>query len=145
MTGLPVTCPGCGVSYLLPESLMGERGARVTCPACGHAFGVTTDGQLETPLPPSRSMERPAASAGRAVDADAVARELLDALAAQAGPELETAAREQRLFAEHGQAIADAFDEFKRRVGASAPTQPFREELRRRWGVDLFPAGEAKR
>jgi len=57
------------------------------------------------------------------------------------GRGLEAAARERRLFADHGPALLEAWDEFRRRAGAHAPSLPFRDELRLRFGVDLFPPG----
>ncbi|HEV2104353.1 MAG TPA: hypothetical protein VGU27_01395, partial [Candidatus Eisenbacteria bacterium] len=57
---------------------------------------------------------------------------------------LEDALRAQRLFAQHGPDLFAAFDEYRRRAGAQAGSQAFREELQARWGVDLFPAGEPR-
>jgi hypothetical protein len=66
---------------------------------------------------------------------------VFDELSARLGPALETAARERRLFAEHGPALMQAWDEFRRRAGTQAPSRPFRDELRARFGVELFPPG----
>jgi predicted Zn finger-like uncharacterized protein len=150
MSGLPVTCPGCASVYLLPESLMGEGGARVSCPSCGHPFAVTRDGTTLQALEGggARPTPRPATPAPTAVqgaDARDVAREVLDELAARLGSGVEAAAREQRLFSAHGPELFAAYDEFRRRVGGDAGSAVFREELKVRWGVDLFPTGETRR
>jgi hypothetical protein len=70
-----------------------------------------------------------------------LARVVFDELAARVGPALESAARERRLFADHGPALLEAWDEFRRRAGVHAPSRPFRDELRDRFGVELFPSG----
>ena len=149
MSGLPVTCPGCAAVYLLPESLMGEGGARVSCPACGHPFAVTRDGTTLQALEGggARPTPRPATpppSAQQGTDPRDIARQVLDELAARLGGALEVAAREQRLFSSHGPELFAAYDEFRRRVGSDARSAVFREELKARWGVDLFPAGETR-
>ena len=73
----------------------------------------------------------------------ALARGVFDELSSRLGERLETSARERRLFAEHGPALMEAWDEFRRRAGARAPSHPFRDELRARYGVELFPPGDA--
>jgi len=73
----------------------------------------------------------------------ALARGVFDELSTKLGPGLESAARERRLFAEHGPALLEAWDEFRRRAGARAPSLPFRDELRERFGVELFPPGDS--
>ncbi len=125
MTGLPIECPACATRYLLPPSLLGDAGANVRCPSCGREFAVDAGGVV---LGASDQMRR-------------VARGVFDELVARLGPGLETAARERRLFAEHGPALLEAWDEFRRRAGAHAPSVPFRDELRARFGVELFPPG----
>jgi predicted Zn finger-like uncharacterized protein len=128
MTGLPVQCPKCAARYLLPDTLVGEAGASVRCPACGHEFAVDTAGQVRDFATPGDDLR-------------GVARGVFDELSARLGPALETAARERRLFAEHGPALMQAWDEFRRRAGTQAPSRPFRDELRARFGVELFPPG----
>ena len=125
MSGLPIECPACKARYLLPSSLLGEGGAEVRCPSCGREFAVDAGGAI----------------VGATEDLRALARDVFDELATKLGPGLEAAARERRLFAEHGPALLGAWDEFRRRAGAHAPTRPFREELRQRFGVELFPPG----
>jgi predicted Zn finger-like uncharacterized protein len=127
MSGLPVQCPACSARYLLPASLLGEAGASVHCPSCGHDFAVDATGAVLSP---------PGSDAVRAV-----ARGVFDELSARLGPALAEAARQRRLFAEHGPAIMEAWEEFRRRAGAHAPSRPFRDELRDRFGVELFPHG----
>lgn len=127
MSGLPLQCPSCATRYLLPASLIGEAGASVRCPNCAHEFAVDTSGAVLT---------------AAAVDEQRVlARDVLDELVARDGAALEGAARERRLFADHGPQIMAAWDEFRRRAGAHAPSRAFREELRERFGVELFPPG----
>jgi predicted Zn finger-like uncharacterized protein len=128
MSGLPVQCPKCSARYLLPATLVGEGGASVRCPACAHEFAVDTAGQVRAP-----------GAAGD--DLRGLARGVFDELAARVGPALEAAARERRLFAEHGPALMQAWDEFRKRAGSHASSRPFRDELRERFGVELFPPG----
>ena len=48
---MTVHCPHCGTGYLLPEHLLGPRGARVRCPNCRRPFVVLREG--EEPPPPA--------------------------------------------------------------------------------------------
>jgi predicted Zn finger-like uncharacterized protein len=125
VSGLPIECPACATRYLLPASLLGDAGASVRCPSCGRAFAVDAGGTI----------------VGASDELRSLARSVFDELSARLGPGLETAARERRLFAEHGPALLEAWDEFRRRAGAHAPSLPFRDELRHRFGVELFPPG----
>ena len=125
MTGLPIECPACKARYLLPPTLLGDGGAEVRCPSCGREFAVDAGGSI----------------VGASDDLRALARGVFDELSARLGPALEAAARERRLFADHGPDLLGAWDEFRRRAGAHAPTRPFREELRERFGIELFPSG----
>lgn len=127
MSGLPVQCPTCAARYLLPASLLGEAGASVRCPSCGHEFAVDAGGGV---IPE-----------GGADALRNVARAVFDELSARLGDALAQAASERRLFAEHGPAIMEAWDEFRRRAGSHASSRPFRDELRDRFGVELFPPG----
>ncbi len=127
MSGLPVKCPACSARYLLPASLLGEAGASVRCPSCGQEFGVDASGAV-VPKPGDDAMRR-------------VACAVFDELTARLGPALAAAAQERRMFAEHGPAIMEAWDEFRRRAGAHAPSRAFRAELRDRYGIELFPPG----
>ena len=47
---MTVHCPHCGTGYLLPDHLLGPRGARVRCPNCRRPFVVLREG--EEPPPP---------------------------------------------------------------------------------------------
>ena len=125
MSGLPVECPACSTRYLLPTSLLGEAGANVRCPSCGHEFTVDATGTVIGASSPIRN----------------IARMVFDELVARVGTGLADSARDGRLFADHGPDVLEAWDEFRRRAGAQAPSRPFREELRARFGVDLLPPG----
>jgi len=125
MSGLPVQCPACASRYLLPASLLGDGGAQVRCPTCGRDFAVDAGGGI----------------IGAVEDLRAIARGVFDELTTRLGPGAEAAARERRLFAEHGGELLEAWDEFRRRAGPHAPSRPFRDELHARYGVELFPPG----
>lgn len=127
MSGLPVQCPACSARYLLPASLLGEGGASVRCPSCAHEFGVDAGGGV---IPDG---------GGDALRA--VARAVFDELTTRFGDSLTKAAGQRRLFAEHGPAIMEAWDEFRRRAGTQASSRPFRDEMRDRFGIELFPPG----
>lgn len=136
--GFVVHCPACAAGYLLPRSLVGALGARVTCPGCGAAFEVDAAGErLEAP-----GAEPPHPDAG--AEARALAAAVLDELAGRHGAALAAAAAEGRLFRDHGPELLTAFDEYRRRAGERGGAPAFREELRRRWRVDLFPLAEAR-
>ena len=70
-----------------------------------------------------------------------VAKMVFDELVARIGPRLADSARDRKLFADHGPDLLEAWDEFRRRAGPHAPSLPFRDELRARFGVELFPPG----
>ena len=127
VSSLPVQCPACSARYLLPASLLGEAGSKVRCPACAREFTVGSDGQVS--------------GVTASTDLRSVARGVFDELVARLGPALENSARERRLFADHGPALLEAWDEFRRRAGTQAASRPFRDELRDRFGVELFPPG----
>ncbi|HTM56903.1 MAG TPA: zinc-ribbon domain-containing protein [Candidatus Udaeobacter sp.] len=158
-----VTCPQCGIPYLLPARLLGPGGARVRCPGCGTQFDVAAPAAAETvtakaapataedegtAAPPAAAAEIEGTKAARATapaetPAGAsepapsdVAREVLDALAAVGGADLRHAIAEGRLFAEFGPQIFAAYDEYRRRAKRGGP-DPFRLALRDRFGVDL--------
>jgi predicted Zn finger-like uncharacterized protein len=149
---MPVQCPDCTTSYLLPEHLLGPRGARVRCPHCGRSFVVLRDG--ETELGPEHEKEQ-ASSAPQAPEApiviapdeppvaeddpEACAREVLDALAAELGARLEWAVREGRALSALGPELLRGWDAYRDRMGERADAATFRHVLRERWGVDLGP------
>ncbi len=156
-----ISCPQCSTGYLLPEHLMGPGGARVRCPRCQHLFDVEPAGAPRTPPAPAEApeprtldvQEEPAARAATPAppqspppaaapaqeDPVAAAHAVLDELAARSGEGLERARAEQRLFAEFGPALMEAYEAYRRRVGREAGPGPFRAALRERWGVDLVP------
>jgi len=139
-----VHCPGCETGYLLPRTLLGSLGARVTCPACRGAFDVDREG-APAAGPAADGPRRPfAPGSGPAGDERAIAAEVLDELDRRFGSSLAQAAREHRLFRSHGPELLEAFDEYRRRAGERAGAQAFREELRRRWQVELFPLAETR-
>ncbi len=106
------------------------------CPGCQHDFGVTRDGALLAPGP------EPADAASTEVEApQRLAADLLVALEARAPGALQQAASDGRLFTLHGPALLEAYDEFRRRQGAAARSEVFREAVLARYGVDLFPVG----
>jgi predicted Zn finger-like uncharacterized protein len=70
-------------------------------------------------------------------DPHAIARRVLDELAAKRGPAMEEARAKSRLFAEFGPDLSAAFDEYRRLSGGSGNPAPFRAVLRERWGIDL--------
>jgi hypothetical protein len=71
-----------------------------------------------------------------------LAATLLDALADQKGESLDHAAREGRLFAEHGREIMETFDAWRREAGRDADPAVFRTALFERWGVELESGAE---
>ena len=127
MTSLSLQCPTCHAAYLLPTEYLGEGGARVPCPSCGHEFTVDAAGHV--------------VGAGGSDPHREVARAVLEEMAQRIGPGLEAARAERRLFADHGSAIMASYDEYRLRIGPHAPSRAFREELRERFGVELFPSG----
>lgn len=138
-----VQCPSCEAGYLLPRRLVGSLGARVTCPVCALEFDVDPEGAAAGP-PPHEPVRVFGPGSDSSADERAIAGEVLDELAARAGGTLEAAAREGRLFRDHGPALLEAFDAYRARAGEAAGAQAFREELMRRWHVDLFPLAEAR-
>jgi len=70
---------------------------------------------------------------------DDVARAALDEIEAGSGEGVAEAWAQGHLFAEYGQAIAEAYETYRRRLGPGADPAAFRAALRERWGVDLEP------
>jgi predicted Zn finger-like uncharacterized protein len=157
-----VFCSHCSTGYLLPDDLLGPRGARVRCPTCGKTFVVLLEtapaegGEgapetiVEEPATPASPESRPPESdavtttgADRTRPGDeGLARELLDALADQAGPRLDSARSRGRVLAEFGPELMTVYEEFRRRVGVKGSAVAFRRALKERWGVDLLMASE---
>ena len=161
---MTVQCPHCATSYLLPEHLLGPRGARVRCPQCGRSFVVPRQRDAEfgrgeqqaSPDPdvaPTAGDEPEATDEPRATDEphaigeprlaetdpEACAREVLDALAADLGPRLEQAVREGRALSAFGPELLRGWDAYRDQMGERADSAAFRRVLRERWGVDLGP------
>lgn len=93
-------------------------------------------GGTAAPEPPAhdpRSAPAPAAADPAAQLAEAA----LDRLAETSGESIARAAREGRLFAEHGREVMAAFDAWRREAGRDADPAVFRAALRARWGIDL--------
>jgi predicted Zn finger-like uncharacterized protein len=139
---MTVHCPHCSTGYLLPDHLMGPRGARVRCPQCKRPFVVLreesggTITRLDDILPTESDLP---ADLGSAPDEEAarVAEELLDSLAHQLGRALVQARSRGRVLAEFGPDVMKAFDEYRSRLGERAAPAAFRAALKERWGVDL--------
>lgn len=136
---MTVHCPHCATGYILPDPLVGERGARVRCPACEGSFVVIPEnGHGAKHANGGSTPEAPPPLESSAADLAAVASEVLDALADRLGGDLDRARDDGRLFSRHGRELLDAFDEYRRRAPAGEAA-PFREALRRRWGLRLGP------
>jgi len=159
---MTVHCPHCGTGYLLPDHLLGPRGARVRCPNCRRPFVVLREeeaaavGAMESSPADSASAppqggegvpdglaevaSSPAAgpSPGAAGDAESTAAEVLENLANRLGSRVTDARARGRVLAELGPELMLAYDEFRARAGADAPREAFRAVLRERWGVDLL-------
>jgi predicted Zn finger-like uncharacterized protein len=136
---MTVHCPHCATDYLLPDPLVGERGARVRCPTCGGSFVVLRENGPGEPHPPAAPMHEIAKPAP-APDLDRIACDVLDALARTLGHALDEARAEGRLLSRHGPALLDAYDEYRRRAGGGARAS-FLAALRDRWGLELSVAG----
>lgn len=139
---MTVHCPHCSTGYLLPDHLMGPRGARVRCPQCKRPFVVLreeaggTITRLDDILPPE-SDAAPLPDAAPDEEAARVAEEVLDSLANQLGSSLTQARSRGRVLAEFGPDVMKAFDEYRSRLGERAVPAAFRAALKERWGVDL--------
>lgn len=164
---MTVHCPHCSTGYLLPDHLVGPRGARVRCPNCQGAFvvlagipgsdgaGVFRDAAPDQASEHDRSavaapsapdvIQAPAPSEAAAATAApepieapaAIAGAILDTLVARLGDDLVAAREAGRVLSAHGPSIMDAFAEYRRRAGAGAPPDPFRDALEQRCGVAL--------
>jgi predicted Zn finger-like uncharacterized protein len=160
---LNVTCPGCSTRYAVPPRLLGPSGARVCCPACWLTFLLGPDGELAAVLGHGEAAELPAPehSNGEATelagfpgeapsDAEAAsdpppaggddpALEVVRALDEPAGA-LAAAAAAGRLFAEHGAALATAFEALQRELPGTDVAAAFRAALLDVAGVELTAA-----
>ncbi len=138
---ITVRCPHCATDYLLPEALLGPGGARVRCPSCQKRFAVTRDGSVVPGSGPTAAAPggtpAPVTEGTEGSREERIASMVLDELAAHRGRAIEDAVARGRPFAEHGPALLEAWDEYRRRAGKTADPAPFRAALRARWGIDL--------
>lgn len=142
---MTVQCPQCQTRYLLPDHLLGPRGARVRCPGCGHRFEVMPGADAgDVPAGESQTEAATVTAAGGEGDprATEVARTLLRGLAERLGERLVPAKAAGRVLSEFGPELMSAWDAYREELGADAPAQPFRSELRATWGVDLISGVE---
>ena len=146
---MTVHCPHCSTGYLLPDHLVGARGARVRCPTCQGAFVVLArggngvgEGAPAAPAPAAAATPAPVAPPRPPEAPDDVAVSIFDSLEASLGDDLADARRGGRVLSTHGPRIMDAYAEYLRRAGAKASPDPFRAELERRCGVALSPRRE---
>ena len=139
-------CPQCQTKYLLPDHLLGPRGARVRCPGCGHRFDVVPGSDASDAAPSGEPLTdatniTPAGAEGD-TRATEVARALLRGLAERLGERLVPARASGRVLSEFGPELMSAWDAYREELGTDAPAQPFRSELRATWGVDLISGVE---
>ncbi|MEO5989672.1 MAG: hypothetical protein ABIU54_04800 [Candidatus Eisenbacteria bacterium] len=74
-------------------------------------------------------------------DPQRLAEALLVELEARSPGAMQEAAGAGRLFALHGPALLEAYDEFRRRARSTPGSEAFREAVLARYNVDLFPVG----
>ena len=164
-----VYCSHCSTGYLLPDDLLGPRGARVRCPACGKTFVVLLDTASSTgdPVPtgvaaptplaadriepaptavepeaPSATVTKAAGDGGAGGGDETLAHELLDGLAREKGPRLETARLSGRVLAEFGPELMSVYEEYRRRLGSAGSPLTFKRVLKELWAVDLITGVE---
>ncbi len=160
---MKVRCPHCASRYELPERLLGPAGAQVRCPGCRGLFAVARDGTVsgvarapgasrgggtarpaENPpvLRPAEVEPDPGTAPDRgAASPEAVARALVDELAAHAGEAPREAFARGKLFSEWGPALAALHEEYRHRAGERASAAPLRAALLERWGIELAGPG----
>jgi predicted Zn finger-like uncharacterized protein len=167
-----VFCSHCSTGYLLPDHLLGPRGARVRCPTCGKTFVVLLETASATGAASPVSASDSGPSAPRSVDAEPIAtveplesdpagssdgtrsgatsatgdeklaRQLLDGLAQEKGERLETARQRGRVLAEFGPELMTAYEEYRRRLGSGGSPLAFKKVLKELWAVDLITGVE---
>jgi hypothetical protein len=108
------------------EAASGAGAARANAAARATEAGAARTAAAEPPADP-------------AAEAQAIARRVLDELAARKGPAMADASARGRLLSEFGPELAAAFEEFRKQSGGTGNPAPFREALRERWGIDLTP------
>lgn len=146
--GARVRCPGCSRSFDVPAperptaGPIAPTGEPAAAPRATHVHPAESappaaPSMREAPQMQGRpSLVPRAAEPAPAVPPHRVAMELLSALTRAGGESMAAAALEGNLFAQHGPAIFDAFDEYRRRAPNGGPG-PFRAVLRELFGVDL--------
>jgi predicted Zn finger-like uncharacterized protein len=165
-----VYCSHCSTGYLLPDDLLGPRGARVRCPACGKTFVVlletapssgdpgTAGDVAPTPLAaervepepaaagepraPMAAPEEPAGDGGSPQRDETLAHQLLDGLAREKGARLERARLDGRVLAEFGPELMSVYEEYRRRLGSAGSPHTFKRVLKELWAVDLITGVE---
>jgi predicted Zn finger-like uncharacterized protein len=121
----PPPSPGSRTPSAAPKSLDDDQAFRTQGQAPAHRQD-----------PPAVS---PSGAASRAIDAHEVARAVLDGIESGGGEGVAEAWAQGHLFAEYGQAIGEAYENYRRQLGPGADPAAFRAALRERWGVDLEP------
>lgn len=143
LSPMTVQCPQCQTKYLLPDHLLGPRGARVRCPGCGHRFDVARGEGTSVPEAATRATaDVPGAASDQDTHATEVARSLLRGLAERLGERLAPARASGKVLSEFGPELMSAYDAYRKQLGDGAPARPFRTELRTTWGVDLITGVE---
>ena len=164
-----VYCSHCSTGYLLPDDLLGPRGARVRCPACGKTFvvlletaptaGESDPGVEAAPMPlaaervepapatmepeaPGENAAEPAGDGGPRGGDETLAHQLLDGLAREKGARLETARLRGRVLAEFGPELMSVYEEYRRRMGSAGSPLTFKRVLKELWAVDLITGVE---
>jgi predicted Zn finger-like uncharacterized protein len=154
---MTVQCPHCSTEYLLPDQLLGPRGARVRCPKCSGAFVVlaTASGEPRIEVEPtpaasaaplSAPEESPASNVAPSEgdEAASVAAQVLDELAGKLGDKLQEARAAGKVLSEFGPVMMDAYQEYRRRLGSRASASVFRDALRERWDLDLGTGSDSR-
>lgn len=155
--GARVRCPRCTQAFLVDgQGRVSESAPAVAPPppaAPPPPMAAAAPAAPFSSAPPAATTPSPAATAEPAAAAPASAapepshsahaRAALEALVTRVGEDLFAAAREQRLFRDHGPALFEAFDEYRRRAGREAGVEPFRIEIRRLLGEHVLPTIEA--
>jgi predicted Zn finger-like uncharacterized protein len=163
-----VFCSHCSTGYLLPDDLLGPRGARVRCPTCGKTFVVLLETASAAGAASPAGASEPGPVAAEPVDVEPIvtveplvplvdgspgpvrtgpgdetlARLLLDGLAREKGERLETARRGGRVLAEFGPELMTAYEEYRRRLGSGGSPLAFKKVLKELWAVDLITGVE---
>ena len=140
----PAAAPAAEAAPPPPAAQSPRRAAAVE-----EAAAPAAKSQRRSPLPRAQAepagatgtaAAEPAEAADEASSPRAIARRVLEELAARKGPAMKDAGSRGRLLSEFGPELVAAFEQFRKECGGSGNPAPFREELRERWGIDLTPA-----